>query len=93
MKTYELVIVLPGSLEADARDNFYQKIKKIVDTVKAKVIKETNWGMRKLLYPVKKESVGYYFIFTLSMDEKAIKELQRLLNFETSLLRYLLLKV
>ncbi len=93
MTTYELMLILPGSLEVEERTNFSQKIKKILTTVKARLIKEEELGVRRLLYPVKRESAGYYFLLTVAIDKKEIKELRRLLNFETKLLRYMLLKV
>ncbi|MFA6005975.1 MAG: 30S ribosomal protein S6 [Patescibacteria group bacterium] len=93
MTKYELVIVLPGNLEKDNSDKLSQKIKKTVATAGATIVKETDWGVKHLAYPVKHETNGHYFIWDIEIATNAIRELRRLLNFETELLRYLLLKV
>lgn len=93
MTKYELVIVLPGSLEKDSSENLSQKLKKTVQSVGGKVVSEIDWGVKHLAYPVKHEQSGRYMIWTLEIPKPAIKELRTLLNFETGLLRYLLLTV
>ena len=93
MTKYELVIVLPGSLEKELSDKLSQKLKETVATAGGSIAKETDWGMKHLAYPVQHQNSGHYLIWDVTIAASAIKELHRLLNFETELLRYLLLKV
>lgn len=93
MVKYELVLVLPGSLEKPSQSTLATNLKKILTTVKAKIVKEEDWGVKKLAYPIKKKVLGQYLFWHIEIDKNKIKELHRLLNFETKLLRYLLLKI
>ncbi len=93
MVNHELVLVLPGNLEKEKLLSLRANLKKILTTVKAKVLKETDWGVKKLTYPIKKTNMGLYLFWNLEIDKDKIQELNRLLNFETGLLRYMLLKV
>ncbi len=93
MVKYELVIVLPGSMEEEELTTLSKKIKGIVKNTGAKLEKETDWGVKKLTYPIRKQEMGHYFLWQIELPQNKIKEMQRLLNFEEELLRYMLLKV
>jgi small subunit ribosomal protein S6 len=93
MQRYELVLVLPAELEKEASTAEVNKIKQIVDGVGAKITKEESWGVKKMAYEIKHQGNGLYLIWELQIEDKALHELRRLLNFEQNLLRYLLLKV
>jgi small subunit ribosomal protein S6 len=93
MVNYELVLVLPGNTEQSAPSTLRANLKKILATVKAKLLKEEDWGVKKMAYPIKKTNLGQYLFWQIAIDSDKIKELHRLLNFETKLLRYMLLKI
>jgi small subunit ribosomal protein S6 len=93
MSKYELIMILPGNLQKETNQKLTSKIKKIVTDLKALVINEVDWGVRKLSYPIKLNELGHYLIWKLEIPVANIKEMKRLLNFETELLRYMLLKV
>ena len=93
MVNYELVLVLPGNLEKSALSSLRSNLNKILTTVKAKLLKEEDWGVKKMAYPIKKTNLGQYLFWQIAIDQATIKELHRLFNFETKLLRYMLLKI
>lgn len=93
MIKYELVLVLPGGFDEKKLLSLSAKIKDIIKGVSAKIIKEADWGTKKLAYPIKKSKIGQYFFWELDIPQQNIKELHRLFNFETDILRYMLLKV
>lgn len=93
MIKYELVLVLPGNLEKNSLSTLEANLKKILTTIKAKLIKAEDWGVKKMAYPIKRTDLGQYLFWEIEIDRSKIKELHRLLNFETKLLRYMLLKI
>ena len=93
MVNYELVLVLPGNLEKQDLLNLNASLKKILTTLKFKLLKEDDWGIKRMAYPIKRVNLGQYLFWTIGVDQSKIKELSRLLNFETKLLRYMLLKI
>lgn len=93
MEKYELVLVLPGNTEKSSQTTLQTNLKKVLATIKAKLVKEEDWGVKKMAYPIKKTELGQYLFWHIQIDKAKIKELHRLLNFETKLLRYMLLKI
>jgi len=93
MVNYELVLVLPGNIEKSALLTLSTNLKKILKTVEATLVKEEGWGVKKMAYPIKKTNLGQYLFWQIEIKTNKIKELHRLLNFETKLLRYMLLKI
>lgn len=93
MIDYELVLVFPGSYQKEDLNKLSDKIKKIIVDASGKLKKETEWGNKHLAYPVKHENTGVYFFWEVSFPQATLKEFRRLMNFETKLLRYLMLKI
>ena len=66
-------------------------IKKIIGDGKVK--KEDLWGERELVYPIKKQTHGYFVHFEFEIEPLVVKGLDKLLKVEENLLRYLLVRV
>lgn len=92
-RSYELVLVLPSRIESKERDTLITKIKTIITDNDAKIDKEEVWGDKELAYPIKHEKAGHYLIWSLTAETTKLSEMKRILNFETQILRYLLLQV
>jgi len=82
---YELTFLLDNEEET-------KNIKSLLDSVKAKLVKEDKWGERSLAYPIKKLRSAKYFHWLLEMDENQTTELKKKLNFNDKIVRHLLLK-
>ncbi|TSC86890.1 MAG: small subunit ribosomal protein S6 [Microgenomates group bacterium Gr01-1014_7] len=92
MNSYLLTLVLKPGLEEKERKGLLDGLVKKA-TGDGKVTKEDLWGERELVYPVKKQSKGYFAHFQISADPKAAKGLDKQLKIEENLLRYLLVRV
>ena len=57
-----------------------------------KVIKEDLWGERDLVYPIKKQTKGFYAHFEIEAEGKNAKGLDKQLKLEEDILRYLLIR-
>lgn len=93
MRKYELVLVLPGRMEKANRDALLKKIRDIVVNHGSTIMGEDVWGEKQLAYAINHETIGFYVIWKLDSDGKSLAEVRRLMNFETTLLRYQLLQV
>ncbi len=49
----------------------------------------TEWGKRKLAYPIKYEPDGFYVIYTFSAQPDVPKEIERQLDLNDSVLRFM----
>jgi small subunit ribosomal protein S6 len=83
---YEITLLVAEEAEVEP-------IKKLLESLNGKVVEEQKWGKKQLSYPIKKNMDAYYFTWSLEMEPKKMAEFKRGLNFNESLLRYLLLKV
>ncbi|MCX7955620.1 MAG: 30S ribosomal protein S6 [Patescibacteria group bacterium] len=83
---YEITFLLEK--EADIKI-----IKDIIASLNGKIEKEEKWGEKTLSYFIGKHKKAFYFYFLIEIEKKNIKQLKQKLNFETKIIRYLILSV
>jgi small subunit ribosomal protein S6 len=87
---YELVVIYPVSenevgVEKTITDKCVKRAIKVVEVDK--------WGTKTLAYEIKKQSRGYYLKLSIEGVPTAIKELERDLQMDDKLLRFLLIRI
>ncbi|OGY10965.1 MAG: 30S ribosomal protein S6 [Candidatus Blackburnbacteria bacterium RIFCSPHIGHO2_12_FULL_41_13b] len=92
MNTYELTIVLTGSMPEPKQKAVLDKIKKAVADSGGKVDKEDSWGKKQLAYPIKHEKEGYYFFFELMLPPDHANGIKRLIENDEQVARHLLIR-
>lgn len=85
MNRYEFVFLLNDEEEL-------KNIKELVKSASGKLIDEKSWGKKTLSYTIKKNSSANFFEWILEMENAAVADLRKKLNFNEKLIRYLLLK-
>jgi small subunit ribosomal protein S6 len=60
-----------------------------VTSLGAQVVKMENWGKRRLAYDIRKQREGTYAVFEVSAEPAMIKEFERQLRLNESVLRFL----
>jgi len=87
MRRYELMLILDPELEertvAPSLDSFLNVVRQGGGTVE----KVDIWGRRRLAYEIKKKAEGIYAVIDLSCEPAVVKELDRQLNLNESVLR------
>ncbi|MCX8079623.1 MAG: 30S ribosomal protein S6 [Bacteroidia bacterium] len=92
--TYESVFILTPVLSDDQAKEAAKKIKKKLSELKAKVVHEEHWGMRKLAYPIQKKTTGFYHLFEFTSDRSDIvTQWETLLKRDERVIRYLTVKL
>jgi ribosomal protein S6 len=86
MTVYELTFLLNDEEEV-------KKIRELAQTLQAKIIEETKWEKKPLVYPIKKNTSADFYIWKLEVDESKVNELKKKLDFNEKIIRYLLLKI
>lgn len=92
MNSYNLTLVLKADLDERIRKGFLDSITKKILGSDGKIEKEDLWGNRDLAYPIKKQTKGYYAHYQITSDPKNVKGLDKTLNLEEDILRYLLVR-
>lgn len=94
MQKYEIMAIVENSLDESAAKKLCQehilgKIKKLGGSISF----EDFWGERGFAYKINKQTWGYYFLAQFELDGTKLSEMERDLNLEKGLVRFLVSKV
>ncbi len=89
MKEYEAMAILDANMEDEKIEAAVTKIEGIIAKNGGKVEKTDRWGKRKLAYPIKKQTMGYYALFHFQGPEESIKEMDRVLRISDEVVRHM----
>lgn len=92
MQEYELTVLIHPDLEADLEKSL-DKVRSLVKEAGGEVVKEDNWGKKRLAYPINKEDFAIYTSFDVKLPAAAPVRISTTLNITDDVLRYLLVKV
>jgi len=89
---YQLVLVLNPKLED--KETVFKKVSAWLEGHKVEIEKKDHMGIKELVYEIKGNSKGDFWVLDLVSSTTDIKlnELNVLLNRETNIIRYLILK-
>lgn len=91
-RDYELVVLLHPDLEIDLEKPL-AKVRQILADNGGEIVKEDNWGKRKLAYRIGKEDFAVYVYMEVKFPAEGVKKVQSTLNITDEVLRYLLTAV
>ncbi len=87
MRAYEVMVILDPSLDertvAPSLDKYLNVVRNDGGTVENVDV----WGRRRLSYEIKKNAEGIYAVVTLTAEPATVKELDRQLTLNESILR------
>lgn len=86
MKKYELLLVLPGTLDEKEVGKQINEIKESL-SVNAKDLELNNLGKVRLAYPIKQIRYGYYYTIIFSADPEAVQVISNKLKLRPDVLR------
>lgn len=91
MKNYEIMFIVRPTLAEDDVKQVVKKFEDIITSNGSKVIEQKEMGQRELAYEIKDFKSGYYFVFEVeALDDKAIKEFDRLALISNDIIRHLI---
>ena len=94
MNRYELTYIIDATLEEAASKELIEKVSALIVANGGEVEKvDETWGKRRLAYAIDHKNEGYYVLVTMSAPGEAVKELERNLRINDSILRYLTVKL
>lgn len=89
-KNYEVMLVIDGNLEDDAVNSLIKTTTDLISKNKGELEKTDNWGRKKLAYPIKKQTSGYYSLIYFAGEPETVKELDRVLKITDGIFRFLI---
>ena len=89
MNHYETVFILTPVLSDAQMKEAVDKVKAALATVKAEIVNEENWGLRKLAYPIDKKTTGFYWLLEFKAVPEAVDVLETQLRRDERVIRFL----
>ncbi len=87
MRHYEVMVILDPDLEERTVAPLIENFLSVVREGSGKVEKVDTWGRRRLAYEIKKKPEGIYSVIDLQAEPAVVKELDRQMNLNESVLR------
>jgi len=89
MQQYETIIIITPLLTEDQMKEVAAKFRDYLTSNQAELVHEENWGLRKLAYPIKKKSTGFYNLIEFKADPSLIQRLEIEYKRDERVLRFL----
>ncbi|WP_199428913.1 30S ribosomal protein S6 [Qaidamihabitans albus] len=84
---YEVMVILDPTLDERTVAPTLENFLKVIHTSGGSVEKVDVWGRRRLAYEIRKHAEGIYAVLDLNSDPDAVKELDRQLSLQETVLR------
>lgn len=93
MNKYEMMFIVKATMEESSVKAAAENVKKLAESLKAKVDSFKEMGQKKLAYPIKKEISAYYYVMTMTASKETIKEVNRKMSIDENVIRHLIIKL
>ncbi len=93
LNTYEFTYIINAALGDDQIKDIVARVNKFVEESGGEVLETDEWGNQRLAYPINKKRNGYYVNMYFRAPGDMIPKLERTLEINDSVLRYLTLRM
>lgn len=93
MNRYELIYIIDTVLEETARKELVEKYTELLKQNGGEIEKVDDWGKRRLAYAINDMWEGWYVLVTFKSEGELPKEIERNLENNDKILRYLIIKL
>ncbi len=92
MRRYETIFILRPNAGEEEINRIVGSTTQIILDEKGSIIELNKWGMKKLAYLIKKESLGYYVFCDFAGTPDAVAEIERKFRIDDLVLKYMTIK-
>lgn len=92
MPNYELTYILRPLEEANLTAT-NERVNTILKNAGGEIVARNDWGRRRLAYPIQKINDGYYSTLFVTLPGGAVRGVERALQLNDDVLRYLVVRV
>ncbi len=91
MKPYELLLIITPDHDENEAEALTDQIKGIIENG-GTLLKLDPWGKKRLAYPIRKRSEGYYVLYIFESAPSFVAELNQALHVIETILRYMIVQ-
>ena len=88
-KKYETAILFDPELPEEQRKEFLGKLSGVIASYQGEVLKQDDWGNRKLAYQIRKKVNAYYTFLLYTGNRGVVEEVERNIKIFDGILRHL----
>lgn len=92
-KQYELVYIASPDATEDQLTELQTLVEGIITKANGTIEKTDVWGRRRLAYQIGRHKEGHYVVLLFSFDGELVKELDRRLKVNDTIIRHLVVRV
>ena len=94
MNRYEMIYIIDADLEEAARKELVEKVSALITNNGGEIEKvDETWGKRRLAYAIDYKTEGWYVLVNFKAPVELPRELERNLQINENVLRYLVIKL
>jgi len=91
--TYETLLLLSPELGSEGSKEVLDTLAGIIDRDGGQILKNDDWGIKELAYPVKKQTRGHYVRLEYSLPPDKVSELERNIRNADGIYKFLTVKL
>ena len=91
MKPYELLLIITPDHDENEAEALTDQVKGIIESG-GTLVKIDPWGKKRLAYPIKKRSEGYYVLYIFESAPSFVASLNQSLRVIETILRYMIVE-
>ena len=91
MKPYELLLIITPDHDENEAEALTDQVKGIIENG-GTLVKLDPWGKKRLAYPIRKRSEGYYVLYIFESAPGFVAELNQALHVIEAILRYMIVQ-
>ena len=91
--TYELTYIVNSVISDEQVKDLVSRVTAYISEAGGEIIEVDEWGARRLAYPIQKKRNGYYVNMYFRSSGTLIPRLERALEIDDNILRYLTLRM
>ncbi len=94
MREYEVTVIIQPQLDEPERTQLIERLSNLLvpGSKEDGALTANHWGVRQLAYPIKKFQEGYYVLYEAKIDPTRIKDIERSMQYNEDVLRYLVVR-
>lgn len=94
MREYEVTVIFQTNLDDESRSALVERVSGWLthgETDDDKPVANV-WGQRRLAYPIRKNTEGYYILFNAKLDVEQMSDIDRNMQHNEDILRYMIIR-
>ncbi len=91
--TYEVTYIVNAVLSEEQIKAVVERVDKLIADNEGEIIEKNVWGSRRLSFPINKKRNGYYVNLFMKSPGEIISRLERAMEIDDDILRYLTLRM